>query len=66
MCGIAGIFNIKNQSKELRDKALRMAQKIRHRGPEWYLCRRQCHPGTRTPFYRRPGKWRATSLLARP
>ena len=35
MCGIAGIFNIKNQSKELRDKALRMAQKIRHRGPDW-------------------------------
>ena len=35
MCGIAGIFNIKNQSKALRDKALRMAQKIRHRGPDW-------------------------------
>lgn len=35
MCGIAGIFNIKTQSKELRDKALRMAQKIRHRGPDW-------------------------------
>ena len=35
MCGIAGIFNIKNQSKELRNKALRMAQKIRHRGPDW-------------------------------
>ena len=27
MCGIAGIFNIKNQSKELRDKALRMHKK---------------------------------------
>ncbi|WP_455585472.1 asparagine synthase B [Bacteroides sp.] len=35
MCGIVGIFNIKTQSKELRDKALRMAQKIRHRGPDW-------------------------------
>lgn len=35
MCGIAGIFNIKTQTKELRDKALRMAQKIRHRGPDW-------------------------------
>lgn len=35
MCGIVSIFNIKTQSKELRDKALRMAQKIRHRGPDW-------------------------------
>ncbi|ADV44067.1 asparagine synthase B [Bacteroides helcogenes] len=35
MCGIAGIFNIKTQSKELRNKALKMAQKIRHRGPDW-------------------------------
>ena len=35
MCGIAGILNIKVQTKELRDKALKMAQKIRHRGPEW-------------------------------
>ena len=32
MCGIAGILNIKTQTKELRDKALKMAQKIRHRG----------------------------------
>ena len=32
MCGIAGILNIKVQTKELRDKALKMAQKIRHRG----------------------------------
>ena len=30
MCGIAGILNIKVQTKELRDKALKMAQKIRH------------------------------------
>lgn len=35
MCGIAAIFNIKEQSKELRDKALKMSQKIRHRGPDW-------------------------------
>lgn len=35
MCGIVGIFNIKIQSKELRSKALKMAQKIRHRGPDW-------------------------------
>ncbi len=35
MCGIVGIFNIQCQSQELRNKALRMAQKIRHRGPDW-------------------------------
>ena len=35
MCGIAGILNIKVQTKELRDKVLKMAQKIRHRGPDW-------------------------------
>jgi asparagine synthase (glutamine-hydrolysing) len=35
MCGIVGIFNIKQQSHELRDKALKMSQKIRHRGPDW-------------------------------
>ncbi len=35
MCGIAGIFNIKTQTDELRSKALRMARKIRHRGPDW-------------------------------
>ena len=35
MCGIVGIFKIKSQSEELRNKALRMAQKIRHRGPDW-------------------------------
>lgn len=35
MCGIVSIFNIKQQSAELRQKALRMSQKIRHRGPDW-------------------------------
>lgn len=35
MCGIVGIFNIKQQTASLRDKALAMAGKIRHRGPDW-------------------------------
>lgn len=35
MCGIACIFNIKQQTPELRQKALLMAKKIRHRGPDW-------------------------------
>ncbi|MBP7359823.1 MAG: asparagine synthase B [Prevotella sp.] len=35
MCGIACIFNIQEQTPELRQKALRMSQKIRHRGPDW-------------------------------
>ncbi len=35
MCGIVGIFDIREQSPELRNKALRMSQKIRHRGPDW-------------------------------
>ena len=35
MCGITGVFNIKQQTAELREKALRMARKLRHRGPDW-------------------------------
>ena len=35
MCGIVGIFNVKEQSQSLRQKALKMSQKIRHRGPDW-------------------------------
>ena len=35
MCGIVSIFNIKKQTHELRERALRMSQKIRHRGPDW-------------------------------
>ena len=35
MCGIVSIFNIKKQTSELREKALRMSQKLRHRGPDW-------------------------------
>ncbi|MCD8284654.1 MAG: asparagine synthase B [Prevotellaceae bacterium] len=35
MCGIVGIFDIKQQTQELRKKALKMSQKVRHRGPDW-------------------------------
>lgn len=35
MCGIVSIFNIKDQTPELRQKALAMSKKIRHRGPDW-------------------------------
>ena len=35
MCGIVGIFNVKEQTPALREKALKMSQKIRHRGPDW-------------------------------
>ena len=35
MCGIVSIFNIQEQTPELRQQALRMSQKIRHRGPDW-------------------------------
>ena len=35
MCGITAILNVKQQTQALREKALRMSQKIRHRGPDW-------------------------------
>ncbi|MBR2102073.1 MAG: asparagine synthase B [Prevotella sp.] len=35
MCGIVAILNVKEQSQALRQKALKMSQKIRHRGPDW-------------------------------
>ena len=35
MCGIAAILHVKEQTHVLRDKALKMSQKIRHRGPDW-------------------------------
>ena len=35
MCGIVAIFNVREQTPALRQKALRMSQKIRHRGPDW-------------------------------
>ncbi|MFI3267951.1 MAG: asparagine synthase B [Rikenellaceae bacterium] len=35
MCGIVGIFDLKIESSKLREHALKMAKKIRHRGPDW-------------------------------
>ena len=35
MCGIVAILDIGTQTDALRQKALRMSQKIRHRGPDW-------------------------------
>ena len=35
MCGIVAILNVKEQTQDLRRKALKMSQKIRHRGPDW-------------------------------
>ena len=35
MSGIVAILNVREQSHELREKALSMSRKIRHRGPDW-------------------------------
>ncbi len=35
MCGIVAILNTQEQTHELREQALKMSQKIRHRGPDW-------------------------------
>ena len=35
MCGITAIFNIQEQTPELREKALEMSRRLRHRGPDW-------------------------------
>jgi len=35
MCGIVAILNVKEQTQQLRQKALEMSKKIRHRGPDW-------------------------------
>lgn len=35
MCGIVCIFNIKEQTPELRLQALSMSKRLRHRGPDW-------------------------------
>jgi asparagine synthase (glutamine-hydrolysing) len=35
MCGIVAILNVQEQTHALREKALKMSQKIRHRGPDW-------------------------------
>lgn len=36
MCGIVGVFNLKQgESAELRPQMLQMSKRIRHRGPDW-------------------------------
>lgn len=35
MCGIVCAFNIKGDNELIRSKVLQMAQKVRHRGPDW-------------------------------
>ncbi len=41
MCGIAGVFDLKVDYRELRQVILKMSRKVRHRGPDWsgiYCC----------------------------
>ena len=35
MCGITAIFNIHSSAADLRQQALKMSKRIRHRGPDW-------------------------------
>jgi len=35
MCGFIGAFELTCEAKELRPQVLKMAKKIRHRGPDW-------------------------------
>ena len=35
MCGIVCAFNIKSNSEAVRSNVLKMAKKVRHRGPDW-------------------------------
>ena len=35
MCGIVGVFDLKEKSINLREQVLNMSRKIRHRGPDW-------------------------------
>jgi asparagine synthase (glutamine-hydrolysing) len=35
MCGVVGVFDLKQKSEELRPKVLQMSKKVRHRGPDW-------------------------------
>ena len=35
MCGIVCAFDLKVQSEELRPQILKMAKRVRHRGPDW-------------------------------
>lgn len=41
MCGIIGVFDLKTEAAKLRPQVLKMAKKVRHRGPDWsgiYSC----------------------------
>lgn len=41
MCGIVGVFDLKQKSEDLRSQALQMSKKQRHRGPDWsgiFMC----------------------------
>lgn len=35
MCGIVGIFELKEEQQKLREQALKLSKIIRHRGPDW-------------------------------
>ncbi len=35
MCGIVCVFNVKDQSEQLRGQVLEMSKRVRHRGPDW-------------------------------
>jgi asparagine synthase (glutamine-hydrolysing) len=35
MCGVVGVFDLKQKATDLRPKVLEMSKKIRHRGPDW-------------------------------
>lgn len=35
MCGVVGVFDLKQKSADLRPKVLQISKKIRHRGPDW-------------------------------
>ena len=35
MCGIVCAFNVKGNNEVIRSNVLKMAQKVRHRGPDW-------------------------------
>ncbi len=35
MCGIVGVFDLKRPALQQRGEVLKMAKKIRHRGPDW-------------------------------
>ncbi|MDR1552869.1 MAG: asparagine synthase B [Prevotellaceae bacterium] len=43
MCGITAIFNIRGGEENLRNQALIMTKRVRHRGPDWsgiYSCKK--------------------------